>query len=194
MLRNLLAITTLALPVAARAQQLAAPVSVHQDLPPLGTRVRVRAAGIFGSRQTGTVIRRSGDTLTLAIKGDEHVAVPLARMSSLETSTGISRGRGAVRGAIIVGAIAASVVILDGEFGSTLCGITPATMCDNAVSRKKGVSASALTSGLAFGVGLGAFAGSFWPIESWQSVALQRVSVGVAPRGVMTAGLSFSLP
>jgi hypothetical protein len=193
MLRRFFVIVALALPAAARSQQLAAPVSV-QSLPPLGARVRVRAAGIFGGRQTGTVVRRSGDTLTLAIKGEAPVAVPLSRMSSLETSNGISRARGAVRGALVIGAVSASVVALNGEFSGELCGIRPEQLCNGAVSKKKGISASAMTSALAFGVSFGAFVGSFWPTESWQSVALNRISLGAGPRGMMTAGLTFALP
>ena len=170
MLIRFLIIVALAFPAAAQSQQAAERVSTEQTLPGLGSRVRVRAEGIFGGPQTGTVIRRSGDTLTLAIKGDDPVAVPLARMSSLETSAGISRRRGAVRGALILGAVITSLVALEGQFTSERCVLSTNPSCTAEVPGKRGASATAMTRGLVYGVSFGSILGLFWPTESWHPV------------------------
>jgi len=181
-----------AIPVlSARAQGPRAAASHDQHLPAVGSRVRLRAEGIFGGLQSGTVLRQSTDTITLEIRGEPPVAVPLSRISRLETSTGISRTKGAIRGAVVVSAVAAGIVVLDGTYGTRFCDPGEKT-CDGS-GGKKGVSASAVTESLLIGTSLGAFLGSFWPVESWQSVYLDKLSVGVLPRGAMVAGIRLAI-
>jgi hypothetical protein len=186
-------IAGLALPASAHSQLPVALAPATQNLPPLGSRVRIRAEGIFGGRQTGTVLRRSGDTLTLSIRGEDPVAVPLSRISSLEMSLGTSRRRGMIRGAIVIGAIGASINALDASFGNDFCTRQCPPNEFGAVNKR--VTAGGLLIGAGIGAALGSFLGAFWPTESWQRVdPLPRVSIGVAPRGLMTAGLTFALP
>ena len=167
-----LLIVALAAPALAGAQERT--ISASGDgLPSPGSRVRVEAAGILAGHQTATILRRSADTLTLAIKGDDPVAVPLSRISSLETSLGVSRRRGMVRGAIIVGAFGVALHVLDGKFGSDVC--TSITTCppgESAINRR--VTTHGIIRGAAIGGAFGVFFGYFWPIESWRPVPLPQ--------------------
>jgi hypothetical protein len=192
-MRRWLVIAAFALPATAQSQLAGASSAAEQIHPPLGARVRVRAEGIFGGLHTGTVLRRSGDTLILSSKGEDPVAVPLSRISSLETSRGKSRRRGMIRGTIVVGAVGALINLLDAKFGSDICSFP----CSGPVaerSTEKRVTAEGLLKGATIGATFGALLGALSPQETWQRVDLSpRVSLGVAPRGVMTAGITFAM-
>lgn len=190
-MRRWITIATLALPVAARAQPTVAPVAAQPTLPPIGARVRVVAEGILDGRRTATLLRRSGDTLTLSLRDEDPVAVPLARISSLETYMGTSRWHGARRGAFVVGMVGMSLHVLRArarENGER------AKLVDGTWVTGSRITVEGLLRGLAFGVPLGAVVGSEWPTEIWTAVDLApKLSIHSAPTGMVSAGLSFAI-
>jgi hypothetical protein len=90
------ALLLLAAPASARAQSSVAG-AVQSELHP-GARVRIEAPGILAGRSVATVLSRSNDTLTVGGPGTVPVAIPMARISSLQISKGKSHSLGAIRG------------------------------------------------------------------------------------------------
>ncbi|MEO8563135.1 MAG: hypothetical protein ABI601_13715 [bacterium] len=190
-MRRLLVIAALALPAVAHSQLPDTPAPVAQQVPPIGSRVRVRAEGILAGRQKATILRHYGDTVTLAIKGDDPVAVPLSRIASFETSLGTSRPRGMVRGAVVVSAIFAGFYALDAQFGDHKDECVLGNQCLKAHER---ITEHGLLESAGAGGAFGLLVGWFWPTEAWRRVDLvPRVSIGVAPRGMVTAGISLTV-
>ena len=66
-----------------------------------GARVRVLAPGALAGRLTGIVIARSPDSLTITRTNAPPLAIPIARLTSVELSRGKSHAAGALRGLVI---------------------------------------------------------------------------------------------
>lgn len=64
-----------------------------------GTRVRVSAPGVLAPGFTGTVLEQGADTLRVTGEGGIPVAIPVARITTLEQGAGRGRARGAWVGA-----------------------------------------------------------------------------------------------
>ena len=142
-----------------------------------GARVRVVAPGVVAGRYEGTLLARTPDTLKLGSPSGAPVAIPIARLTSLEVSRGKSRAAGALRGimwgapiGLALGALSASSVTGD------------CIGCTKDYSRGGWVAVSTV-SGALWGAGIGALIGR----ERWDGFQL-------APRtavGVQTGGASF---
>ena len=95
-----LAVLLIALPVTSQAQ---AP-----DVRP-GKRVRIDAPGVIAGPFTGTILKRTSDTLVVGGPDVEPISIALSRVRSLEISGGKSRWRGAYKGTLWGGGIGAGL-------------------------------------------------------------------------------------
>jgi len=136
-----------------------------------GARVRVRAPGIVAGRYVGTVLTRSGDTVSLGSPAGAPFAVPLSRMSSLEVSRGKSRMDGALRGIAWGAPIGLGLAVVAYGLGNYV----ECPTCNDEPSRAEGVALITL-SGAVWGAGLGAIIGR----ERWERFQL-------APRAALGA-------
>jgi hypothetical protein len=159
---------------------LAQSVSSFGELQP-GARVRVAAPGVVAGRYEGTLLSRTPDTLTLGSSTAAPVAIPVARLTSVEVSRGKSRAAGALRGikwgapiGLALGALTASAVTGD------------CIGCTKDYSPAEWVAVSTV-SGVMWGAGIGALIGR----ERWDGFQLApRTAIGVDAGG---ASLGFSL-
>jgi endonuclease YncB( thermonuclease family) len=140
----------------------------------VGSRVRLRSSAVQG-RPTGVVAALDGDTLTMATDyGALPVKIPLASISTLETSLG--RKRNALQGLAIglaSGALLGLILPVDPDD----CGPDSTNLC----SRGEAVSGTSLALGL-IGAGWGALVKS----DRWRVVTLNpaRPQAQHGPRGV----------
>lgn len=142
-----------------------------------GARVRVEAPGIVAGKYVGTVLTRSGDTLTLGNPSGAPVALPLHSIRSLEISRGKSRSAGALRGMLWGGPIGAAV----GAFA-----VATAEDCTACYEAPGDAEAFALftASGLLWGAGIGAIVGR----ERWDRFDLPaRTAFRFGPRSAALA-------
>jgi hypothetical protein len=184
----------LALPATAESQLPDAPASaVGQSGPQPGARVRIQAPGAVAGRIVATLVRRSGDTLTLTSDGGATFDLPLARVSSLEVSLGKPRRRGAIRGALIGGPAGLIVRALTNTEHQS-CGSRNCALQNDYVLVRKGASPGQLAASTVVGAALGAGIGAWISREAWTPMShAPRVSIDVSPRGMMTAGFAFAI-
>ena len=155
----------------------------YSELQP-GARLRVAAPGVVAGRYEGTLLSRTADTLRLGSANGAPVAIPIARLTSLEVSRGKSRTAGALRG-IMWGApigLAAGVLSASAVTGDCIG-------CTDDYSKGGWIALSTL-SGALWGAGIGALVGR----ERWDEFQLApRTSIGASPDGVML-GMRLLLP
>jgi len=136
-----------------------------------GARVRVEAPGIVAGRYKGTVLTRTGDTLTLGGPSSAPVRLPLDRLTSVAISRGKSRSAGAVRGI----AWGAPIGLLMGVLAVGLA--EDCTNCTDEPSDGEAVALGTL-GGALWGAGIGAIIGR----ERWERFQLPtRTSLLLRP-------------
>ncbi|MDB4900028.1 MAG: hypothetical protein JWN53_1836, partial [Gemmatimonadetes bacterium] len=144
---------------------------------------RVEAPGLIAGRAAATVLSRTADTLVIGSPSIAPLAVPVARITSLELSRGSSRMEGAKRGLLWGVPIATGLGLL---FAPSLrnCSST----CRDASSTEKADMVLAFAfSGAVWGAGIGAIVGR----ERWEPFDIAtRTSVGY---DAGAATLQFSL-
>ena len=151
---------------------LAQTVASAAELQP-GVKVRVVAPGIVAGRYVGTILSRSGDTLTLGSPTAPPITLPSSRIQSLEISRGKSRADGAVRG-IVWG------VPIGMALGALLIGSEDCPNC--AGNRGEVGPGQALGSGGLAGLAWGALIGALIGREHWDRFDLQhRTALGISP-------------
>ena len=147
----------------ARGQSSTSGAQTSELLP--GARVRIEAPGVVAGRHTATLLSRSADTITVGGPGMVPLAIPVARISSLQLSRGKSRSMGAIRG-IAWGAPIGAV------FGAlTLSGLHDCRNCDpqSQPTDLEWVAFNAVAGAL-WGAGIGALIGR----ERWEPFDLSR--------------------
>jgi hypothetical protein len=158
-----------------------------------GARVRVTAPGIVAGRYVGTVLSRSADTLTVGRANERPVAVPTARLTSLEVSGGRSRKLGAIRGALWGAPVGTVIAILE-HTEREYCGSPGCALQNDYVLVRRPPNALEVAWGAFAGAGMGALIGAWIGREAWtRSDLAPRVAIGVAPRGAVTAGLAIAV-
>jgi hypothetical protein len=191
-MRRWLMLVALAFPAVARSQLPTVPAEQRPPFP--GARVRIEAPGVVAGRRAGTLLRRSGDTLTVSLNGLAPIPVPLASVTSLEWSEGPSRRRGAIRGAIIGAPVGAAMAMLEARFDNRYC----PGICDESILKEPGVrpiTVGVVAGGLVSGAAFGGLLGLLWPKEVWMRADLApRVAVGADPRRGMTIGMILVAP
>ena len=129
-----------------------------------GARVRIQAPGIVARNFEGTVLTRTADTIVVGSPSTIPVALPIARISSVEISRGISRGDGAIRGmkwgVPIMAAFGAMIAAAGNDGNCSTCDITFG----------EGVAVTAVfgLTGAFYGAGIGAIVGH----ERWEQFDL----------------------
>jgi hypothetical protein len=135
-----------------------------------GARVRVLAPEFAPKPIVGTVESSSGQRIVLRVENrDPPVVVPFAEITRLDLSRGRARGKSALIGAAIGGALAAGSMMILCQGGGD---------CDTTA-----VAAVYGAGGLVLGGGVGAIVGA----ERWEDVPSDRIRVSLAPtpgRGV----------
>ena len=154
----------------------AAPTSAQAIHP--GKHVRIHAPGVLIDRFEGVYVGRSGDTLIFGNDDRGPVRVAAAAITGLEVSQGLSRLRGALRGAFWGGvsmAAAGALLTTDPSFAT------------EDMSKGAFIVASAGQGAL-----LGAIIGAFVPKRVWRG-AEPRILLDAATAGGMGArlGLAF---
>lgn len=145
-----------------------------------GARVRITAPGIVAGRYVGTVLSRSGDTLTLGSPNTQPLAIPSSRIASLEVSRGKSRSAGAIRGIKWGAPIGLAFGLLTMGIADECLGCTND---GNADGRAAWVGMN-LVSGVVWGAGIGALIGR----EHWERFDVtHRASIDVTPYGTRLA-------
>jgi hypothetical protein len=142
-----------------------------------GARLRIQAPGIVAGRHVATLLSRSADTITIGGPGTVPIAIPIARVSSMEISKGKSRSLGAVRGVEWGAPIGAGFGLL------TLGAIHDCRNCNPQEQPTDGgwVAFSAVAGAL-WGAAIGAIVGR----ERWESFDLShRAALGVRPSNVV---------
>jgi len=138
-----------------------------------GAKVRVIAPGIVAGRYVGTVLSRSGDTLTLGSPNSLPIKLMASQIQSLEFSRGKSRSDGAVRGMMWGTPIGAA-------FGALLIGSDECPSCvdkGSKITAGEALGAGAFA-GLLWGAGIGALIGR----ERWDRFDLPTHSaLGISP-------------
>jgi len=142
-----------------------------------GARVRIQSPGIVAGRLVATVLARTTDSLTVASPSSAPIAVPMAKITSIEISRGKSHSLGAIRGvewgAPIGAALGLATMTLLGCDG---CG-------DIGYDRAGYVGLSTL-SGVFYGSIIGAIVGR----ERWDAFDLpRRTSLGITTGGAALA-------
>lgn len=133
-----------------------------------GTRVRVTAPALGPSRPTGEVAALLPDTLVLARRGDDRLAIPNLRIDLIEVSQGLDRRRGAWKGAMLGALVGAGIGGIFGALGSQHL------PTDVAASAGLGFVGGGLLGG-----GVGAGTGALFAPERWQPY---RIEHDAAPR------------
>lgn len=155
----------------------------HSELQP-GAKLRVAAPGVVAGHYEGTLLSRSPDTLKLGSPSGAPVAIPIARLTSLEVSRGKSRTAGALRGIMWGAPIGLATGLLSASAVTGDC-----IGCTDDYS-KGGWIALSTFSGVLWGAGIGALIGR----ERWDDFQLApRTSIGVSSDGAML-GMRLSLP
>jgi hypothetical protein len=165
--------------LASRALIAQTPAPLDEMQP--GARVRVTAPGIVTGRYVGTVLARSGDTLTIGRASGLPVAVPTSRITSVEISRGKSRSAGAKRG------VAWGVPIgLAAGFAFATVPDPENCYCNTDRNRNADVVLG-VVSGVLWGAGIGALIGR----ERWEPFDIQRrTAIGITPDGA-TVGVRY---
>jgi hypothetical protein len=162
------------------SSSLAAQIAARPDEIQPGARVRVTAPGVVAARYVGTVLSRSGDSLTIGSPNAMPLAISTSRITSLEISRGKSRADGAIRGmkwGVPIGLALGAVTI-----GFADCADC-ASNSDDAGSALGWVAINGV-SGAIWGAGIGALIGR----ERWERFDLpQRAAFRVTPGGAMLA-------
>lgn len=169
-----LALFALAMPVAAaHAQYTEARV---------GERIRFEAPGVFTGRHTGTVLRRTTDSLLVGSPDAPPVGVALARIARLDVSRGRSAGAGAKRGLLIgagVGGVAGlvyTIELLSEESGPRDLAIL--------------ILPLAVVTEAALGGAVGSAIGAIVKREVWESYTATDTRIGIRVRhGAIRLGL-----
>jgi hypothetical protein len=149
------------------ASTLVAQVAVRSDEIQPGARVRITAPGIVAGRYVGTVLSRSGDTVTVGSPNSLPLALPTSRIASLEISRGKSRSEGAKRGIRWGAPIGLALGLLTIGFSDA---------CYDCVNRSDDVGSRVAwvgvngASGALWGAGIGALIGR----ERWEPFDLQH--------------------
>jgi len=155
----------------------------YSELQP-GAKLRVAAPGIVAGRYEGTLLSRTPDTLKLGSPNGAPVAIPIARLTSVEVSRGKSHTAGALRGMMWGAPIGLVAGILSASAVTGEC-----IGCTDDYS-KGGWIALSTFSGVLWGAGIGALVGR----ERWDEFQLApRTAIGVSPDGVRL-GMRLSLP
>jgi hypothetical protein len=166
------------------SSQLAAQVAARPDEIQPGAKVRVTAPGVVAARYAGTVLARSGDTLTIGSPNAMPLAIPTSRITTLEVSRGKSRADGAVRGMKWGTPIGLAFGVLTMGIADECLGC--ATDGHNADGRAAWVGMNVL-SGVLWGAGIGALIGR----ERWETFDIpRRTAIGLAP-GRATLALRY---
>jgi hypothetical protein len=146
-----------------------------------GARIRVVAPGVVAGRYEGTLLSRTPDTLRLGSPNGAPVAIPVARLTSLEVSRGKSRSAGAVRGIMWGAPIGLALGATSASSATGDC-----IGCTKDYSRGGWVALSTF-GGALWGAGIGALIGR----ERWDGFQLApRTAIGMQTGG---ASLGFSL-
>ena len=136
-----------------------------------GARVRVEAPGAVAGRYVGTILTRSGDTLTLGGPNAAPVRLTLDRFTSVEISRGKSRSKGALRGIAWGAPIGLAIGLLTSGLADDC------VTCTNEPSDAEGVTFATL-GGVLWGAGIGALIGR----ERWERFQLaSRTSLLLHP-------------
>ena len=147
-----------------------------------GARVRIIAPGIVAGRYVGTVLSRSGDTLTVGSPNGLPFALPSSRITSLEISRGKSRSDGAKRGMKWGAPIGLVMGLLTVGFADDCYGCSNRT--DNAWGSGIAWVGLNAVSGALWGAGIGALIGR----ERWEGFDLPRhASLGIRSDGASLA-------
>ena len=151
------------------ARALQAQLSMAELQP--GARVRIVAPGIVAGRYVGTVLTRTGDTLSLGSPNAVPLRLPLDRLTSVEISRGKSRSAGALRGIVWGAPIGLGLGVLS---------LGLADECVTCTDEPSDAEAVALYTlgGVLWGAGIGAIIGR----ERWERFHLAtRTSLRVRP-------------
>jgi len=193
-MRRWLTIAGLACPAVARTQAPVMSAIAVEQIPPAGARVRISVPGVGADRVVATLLRRSGDTLTLAAQGGGSFQIPLHRISSLDVSAGKPRQRGAIRGALI-GAPSGLILRAIDNKERQYCGSKNCALQNDYVLVRKPASAGQLAASTLIGAAMGAGIGALIAKERWTPVGgTPRLSIGAPLRGTMTIGVVFMAP
>jgi hypothetical protein len=138
----------------ALAAQATRPLSEVQP----GARVRVEAPGVVAGRFVGTVLTRTGDSVTLGNPAGAPVALPFSRATSIEISRGKSRSAGALRG--VMWGVPIGLAL--GAFTAALSEECVAATCEELTT------AEALGAGTVGGAFWGAVIGAIVGRERWE--------------------------
>jgi len=136
----------------------------------VGTRIRFHAPSVVNGRVEGIVIEKDSESLLVGI--NDRVPLRVSRQAITQLDVSMGRHRPVLKGALIGAAI-----------GMTCSAIT------------LGSDSSSTSGDIAAGIGLGAVGGAVWgagigalfKTDSWSSVPLERIQVGLGPtrgRGV----------
>lgn len=168
------------------SSHLAAQIAARTDEIQPGAKVRVTAPGVVAARYVGTVLARTGDTLTVGGPNTLPFAIPSSRITLLEVSRGKSRGDGAIRGMKWGTPIGLGFGVLTMGFIADCLGCATRPDSDRSGERGAWVATSTL-SGVAYGALIGALVGR----EHWESFDLSRhTAVNFAPHGA-SLGLRY---
>ena len=122
-----------------------------------GTRLRIEAPGIAGGRYEGTVMKRTGDSLTIGALDHSPIELALARVTSFQISRGNSRAAGAARG-LLWG------LPMGLAFGALA--VSSSSQCQHAcvIGDHRKLLRLSIASGIVWGAGCGALIGH----ERWE--------------------------
>ncbi len=164
-----------------------------------GAKVRVRSPEL-GTRVTGTVLERHGDTLRIARRSGQPFDIAISQITALELSSGRSRSYGARTGALWTAAVFAPFGLLIGETVET-CYVDAAPTtnpsgCRSAdgmnFAERVAITAVFAVTGALYGAGFGALIGR----ERWDAAALPtarvRATVRTMPDGRWGGGVRFA--
>ena len=150
-----------------------------QQEPPIprGDRVRVSAPTIDSDPFIGTVVSMDADTLVLDLAGrNASLPVPVASVTSLDVSQGTTSR-------VISG------VLIGGVIGLVVGTVVASTKQNEACGDYEG-SWFCMSPWILAGIGgpaagalLGAGIGSQIKVERWETVPLDRIRIGLTPRG-----------
>jgi hypothetical protein len=159
----------------------AAPLSAQTAHPGIGA--RVRAPSVLFDRFEGIYLGRSGDTLLFGDDERGPVRVPSASITQLELSGGKSRSRGAIRGAVVLGAIMAGLSAIMTSSNDT-------TLYNPRVDGSRG---SFITETAVGGVFMGALVGVFIPVHVWRRADPQLFLNAVDSRHGPSLGVRLAM-
>jgi hypothetical protein len=148
-----------------------------------GSRVRVRTTGTDVRTVKGTVVASLGDTLAIADEDGRVLRLPVAGLSSIERSLGVSRSAGAGRGALW-GAGVMFPLAVAGYYGMRCeSGESYGWFCGDGLALGVGAGVMVL------GAGVGALVGTTVGVERWE-VLNRPAHIAIAPtRGGVRAGI-----